>query len=311
MMPFPPISFGFEYAALTFALLLPKGGTLPAFKSSMLRGIIASSIRKFVCHTGENNCANCAYGAGCIYCRTFEPQTGVCGQTRQHQYVIRCTDMRTKFSSGELFEFDSLMFGESTRAFAYFIKGLMNARRKGLGGGRAPFEVTRITSRSLPVFGGGELDARCVVSEYTNRADSICPNEIVVNFQTPFRTKDGGKLAARLTAAIFIRALMDRLVGLNMIQQEAAFGWLKSVQSNLGDEICLATNGLKWQEFERYSNRQKTSMQLGGLVGKVKFSGPSLHVLLPIIRIGELTHIGKATTFGLGKYVIEGEKNEL
>jgi CRISPR/Cas system endoribonuclease Cas6 (RAMP superfamily) len=42
-------------------------------------------------------------------------------------------------------------------------------------------------------------------------------------------------------------------------------------------------------------------MQLGGLVGRVAFEGP-LGLFVPLLRLGEVTHAGKATSFGLGQY---------
>ena len=50
-------------------------------------------------------------------------------------------------------------------------------------------------------------------------------------------------------------------------------------------------------------------MKLGGIVGKASFSG-NIKEFLPLLKIGELVHIGKGTSFGLGKYEIEYEKTD-
>ncbi len=44
-------------------------------------------------------------------------------------------------------------------------------------------------------------------------------------------------------------------------------------------------------------------MKLGGFVGRITFEG-DLTPFLPYIRIGEAVHVGKATSFGLGRYRI-------
>jgi CRISPR/Cas system endoribonuclease Cas6 (RAMP superfamily) len=43
----------------------------------------------------------------------------------------------------------------------------------------------------------------------------------------------------------------------------------------------------------------------GGFVGDATFEG-DLAEFLPALRLGELVHVGKGTTFGLGKYRLEG-----
>jgi len=46
-----------------------------------------------------------------------------------------------------------------------------------------------------------------------------------------------------------------------------------------------------------------SSHELGGFVGSVVYQG-EISPWLPLIKAGEILHIGKATAFGLGKYVI-------
>jgi hypothetical protein len=61
---------------------------------------------------------------------------------------------------------------------------------------------------------------------------------------------------------------------------------------------------LKWDDWERYSNRQRTKMNLGGFIGEIEFTGEEMAAFLPLLVAGELLHIGAGTTFGLGKYEI-------
>ena len=45
-------------------------------------------------------------------------------------------------------------------------------------------------------------------------------------------------------------------------------------------------------------------MPLGGFVGEITYAG-NLEALLPLLMLGELVHVGKATVLGHGKYVVE------
>jgi hypothetical protein len=44
-------------------------------------------------------------------------------------------------------------------------------------------------------------------------------------------------------------------------------------------------------------------MKLGGMVGSVIYHG-NLTSFLPLMRLGQLVHVGKATSFGNGQYIM-------
>lgn len=60
---------------------------------------------------------------------------------------------------------------------------------------------------------------------------------------------------------------------------------------------------MQWHDWERYSSRQRATMTLGGLAGTITYEGP-IGRSLPLLRLGEVTHAGKGTSFGLGQYRI-------
>jgi len=70
--------------------------------------------------------------------------------------------------------------------------------------------------------------------------------------------------------------------------------------------VQVKKKNLRWFDWERYSARQDTRMNLGGFLGKVTFEG-DLEPFMPLIKAGEVVHVGKGTSFGLGKYIIRGE----
>ena len=50
-------------------------------------------------------------------------------------------------------------------------------------------------------------------------------------------------------------------------------------------------------------------MKMGGFVGEVEYLG-GLTEFVPLLRLGEKLRIGKATGFGLGRYVIGSPNGE-
>ena len=58
-----------------------------------------------------------------------------------------------------------------------------------------------------------------------------------------------------------------------------------------------------WFDWKRYSTRQEEWMSLGGVTGAVSYEG-DLTEFMPLLKLGEYVHLGKGTSFGLGKYEI-------
>ena len=70
-------------------------------------------------------------------------------------------------------------------------------------------------------------------------------------------------------------------------------------------EVKVKKSNLRWFDWERYSNRQETKMMMGGFKGPITFEG-EFELFLPFLLLGEYIHVGKGTSFGLGKYQIMG-----
>jgi CRISPR/Cas system endoribonuclease Cas6 (RAMP superfamily) len=71
------------------------------------------------------------------------------------------------------------------------------------------------------------------------------------------------------------------------------------------EAVATRSAELRWVDWERYSARQDTRMTLGGFMGTATFAG-ELDVFMPLLRLGEVVHVGKGTAFGLGKYRLTG-----
>ena len=69
------------------------------------------------------------------------------------------------------------------------------------------------------------------------------------------------------------------------------------------EEVRIIEDNTRWVDWERYSSRQDSRMNLGGLVGRVTYQGP-LSAFMPLLKFGELIHVGKGAVFGMGKYKI-------
>jgi len=65
--------------------------------------------------------------------------------------------------------------------------------------------------------------------------------------------------------------------------------------------VSISSQSIRWVKWERYSSRQKASMDLGGFMGRVSYAG-ELEEFLGLVAFGSVVNVGKNCTFGLGQY---------
>jgi CRISPR-associated endoribonuclease Cas6 len=129
-------------------------------------------------------------------------------------------------------------------------------------------------------------------------------DRLTLRFLTPTRLIYGGSLTDSLDFHILLRVLLRRLSNL------AYFHCGTDLQLDYrgliaaAEQIRTVESRLRWYDWERYSSRQDARMKMGGFLGRVTYAG-DLQPFLPLLWLGSFVHVGKGTSFGLGKYVIE------
>jgi hypothetical protein len=68
--------------------------------------------------------------------------------------------------------------------------------------------------------------------------------------------------------------------------------------------VSIDSEELSWYDWTRYSSRQDTTMDMGGLLGRFELDGAVLAPFWPYLWLGQWTHAGKGTSMGLGRYAL-------
>lgn len=143
------------------------------------------------------------------------------------------------------------------------------------------------TSRPLR-FGGSDHDIR----------------RLRVHLLTPLRLKSDNQFSRDLPFAVLARAAMRRVAALENHHGDGEPAVDYRGLARLSETVRLVEARAVWLDINRYSNRQKCVMQIGGLVGTVLYEG-DLVPFLPFLRYCETAHLGKQTAFGLGRIQLE------
>jgi CRISPR-associated endoribonuclease Cas6 len=127
--------------------------------------------------------------------------------------------------------------------------------------------------------------------------------QVKLRFLTPARIKYNGKFIDNANFEIVIRNLLRRLSSLAEVHcgEKWDLDWKGLIERT--KVIKTDYSNLVWKDWERYSQRQDTKMNMGGFLGDITFEG-DLYEFMPFLKLGEYLHIGKGTVFGMGKYEI-------
>ncbi len=306
--------------------------TMPAYKGSTIRGAFGVAFKRVVCALRRQSCEDCLLNTRCVYSYVFEtkPQEklSIFGKIAHipRPYIIEPPlEDKTEYKPDETLSFRLVLIGKATQYLPYFIYAFQELGNSGIGKGRGKFaleEVYHINEngqRSIYHINSGTLlpvetqriDLKEAVENSLNAWNSlnVLP-ELTIEFLTPTRIKYQRHLVGNPAFHVLVRQLLRRIFLLWYYHSDEpvddVLNSLKDYHQRLINEasaIETLREDLRWNDWERYSHRQRVRMRLGGFTGRITYRNVSEH-FLPFLRAGEILHIGKGTTFGLGKYAL-------
>ena len=305
-----------SYERFRFSLRLTAKTALPGYKGSVFRGAFGSAFRKVVCVHRAGDCAVCGINERCLYRSVFEPaappefpDAGKYGNAPPPYLIVPPLTDRRSFDAGETLDFELTLMGPTVSALPYFLFAFTELGRMGLGRERGGFELAHVevlkNGEASRIFDGatGTLKSFDRTVHTVERTGDEARHSVTLHLLTPLRLKVKKELVTELTFPLLFERLAERLHLLaalygsrDRLPDLAAHGVLARDVRTTGDE-------LHWHEWTRYSGRQKTTMNFGGLMGRISFEGP-LGPLMPSLRMGEHLNVGQHTTFGLGRFRI-------
>jgi len=307
-----------EYQSYKFVISFLEDAQLPPYKGSTLRGGFGHAFKKAICVFRDRQCTDCNLKQTCAYSYIFETsppgETSIPGfgqyEAIPHPFVIEPPlDRRTELKTGEGLEFGLVLIGRAVKYLPYFVLAFERLGELGIGKGKRKYALQKVICNELNIYEPasrhlttGSVKQIEIPETYT--FDVVENEELALHFVTPVRIKYQRDSVVDLHFYILITNLLRRLFLLNYFHGVGHEpGWDHREIINEAKKVGIRLNQLQWHDWERYSNRQKTRMKLGGLIGDIVYYGP-ITPFKPLLEAGELLHVGKGTSFGLGKYII-------
>ncbi len=293
---------GFRFSPFTF--ILSSSSSLPLLGST-LRGGFGHIFRHLVCLKRGDSCASCILKYTCPYSYIFQtplpPNSHLFSRTRDipRPYII---DL-----SGEGSSFNLVLVGKGIDYLPYFVLVFDALGKRGLGREKNKFMLKEVKDGERKLVYSqkeGALYSSFKIYTWKDFQNPQPVSRLALHFLSPLRLKIKNKLLSSLTFPLLIKSLSRRISLLSEFHCGQSL-W-NSLQNlfPLAEKIKIIEEKFLWHDIMRYSTRQKRKMKLGGIKGRIVVEG-ELTPFLPLLRIGEYIHVGKGTTFGLGKYRLE------
>lgn len=307
-----------SYARFRFHLRVTKLITLPPYKGGVFRGAFGNVLKKTVCLAPGTECPQCLISDRCLYVTIFNPtpRSDYAAALKFRQaprpYILNPPlTPRKVFHPGDSIIFELVLVGAAIEALPHFLYIFKELGRKGLGAEKGKYELMKVDLLK-------HFEVTTVFDAKINQLFSFAPDHgpithpdeeqvqtITLYFSTPLRLKSKGHLVTRLSFPLFFEHLAHRLFLLGAFYGNEASMPDFHTLSLRSETVIVQRHDLLWYDWHRYSRRQEAKMNFGGLRGAITFSGP-LGPFMPFLRLGEIVHVGQATTFGLGQYHLQG-----
>lgn len=290
-------------ANLRFHFIVDTPLNLPVYKGSVFHGAFGLALKNMV---------------PVLYKELFDPISVGNNKSIPKPFVLR-SPLETNRSypvNGQL-QCELLLIGQATNHLSACICAMDSLGRTGLGKDRGTLSLARVdvikpgqdcstiyladSQRWFPpppAVTGAQIIAANTQSE---------PAAIILDFQSHVRLKVAGRLVNNPPPfQLFLSRVLGRLSMLAWFHHDLVLldDAAKRALLQQAANIEISNHMLRWNDWSRYSGRQKTLMKFGGLLGEITYSG-ELAPFMPYLALGEWLHVGGKTSFGLGRYQIK------
>lgn len=271
----------FKYSKIE---VLVKANKPQEFIGSQIRGALGYSLKKVTCINPSFTCNECFASSNCLYYDFYEKLN------TYHKYRL---DFNIK---DNLFAFNIYLYEDVSNKIPYLLSALHKLlKENGLGRDRVKFDDFYFYVDGKEVYDGKKFN---IPKDYIKTfEDNTYTPDISLKLQTPLRIKKDNK---------FIKEENFEVINLlnSIYQRQRKLTDQDSKKLPFEPTFNIETKNLYHKKLTRFSNRQKTKMNMDGLMGEVIIKNIDKDSY-ELLKLGEIIGAGKQTVMGLGKIEIK------
>ncbi len=255
----------------------------PQFIGSTLRGAFGYSLKKTTCINPSYECQGCFAKDNCLYHDFYEQKN------KTHKYRFDFELNQDKY------DFSLYLFEDATQKLPYVISSIYKMlTEQGFGRDREKFEILSISCNQQNIYNNGKFNLSDI-EPITFKTNPNIDAPITLKFITPFRMKyQNHLLNQKPNLEIILNSIQNKL---------NAIKGAKRGKLEYNPLYTEKDHQINFYDIKRFSNRQKSKLQIGGILGYIQYQEIDQNSLT-LLQLGEIIGIGKQTSFGLGKIKI-------
>jgi len=297
---------------LDFRFRTKQAGRLPDPAGPMARGAFGFALKRLVCVMRGRPCSGCALERACIYPSVFAPAPPSDSKVMRlyerapPPFVMQVPEGAGQVAAGGILGLRLVLIGAAEKAAPFAVLALREAASRGFGKDRLAFDLADILTREGTQ--AVDVNGRLIAKSRTIETPPPPQSPVTVRFLSAVRLQSDGTLmtAERFAPAPFLMAAVRRIGLLAEFYGRPLAADFRTLKER-AQEVTLLDADLRWVEATRYSSRQKQSLQVGGLMGRVKLDLSSTPDIWPYLHAATVVAIGKATSMGLGAIEVMAE----
>ncbi|MDF0643796.1 MAG: CRISPR system precrRNA processing endoribonuclease RAMP protein Cas6 [Nitrospira sp.] len=315
----------FSLAQFRFALEAEDRLALhPRNPGNTLRGAFGSTFQRLVCPTPADCRETCRMKATCPYGQIFEPSPPPdsdrlsLNQDIPRPFVFRPPNgIETMARPGEALHFDLILIGKALEHFSYFLVTFRELGTQGIGLGRGRYRIVQVSLLSE--------DGNEVAEIYSGRDNVVHPSplritykdccrlaterfltqaqRVTIRFLTPTLLKADGKIVTRPDFHHLIKRLRDRINAVAHFYCDDTLAMDFKAFGQRAEAVRTVHCNIRWEDRDRRSRKTSLTHDMGGFIGEATYQG-DLEEFLPLLILGQYTHVGKYAVWGNGQYEV-------
>jgi hypothetical protein len=325
-----------SFSLARFRFVLEAEGRLalhPRNPGNTLRGAFGSTFKRLVCPAPSECRDTCRLKATCPYGQIFEPSPPPdtdrlsLNQDIPRPFVLRPPNGgQTLARTGEPLPFDLILIGVAVDYLPYFLVTFRELGQQGIGIGRGRYTIRQVLLlrdaeiRSSPPEGEGMGEGVPIYSATDQlvrpspdrvRFEDCCrlakelvdhnPSRVTIRFLTPTHLKANGAIVSRPDFHHFVKRLRDRINALAHFYCQDTLDVDYKAFGERAEVVRTVHYQVRWEDRDRRSWRTGLAHDMGGFIGEVTYEG-NVQEFLPLLILGQYTHVGKYAVWGNGQY---------
>lgn len=249
------------------------------FIGSTIRGVLGVALKKVVCINPSFECKGCFAKDNCVFYDFYESNFA---------------KFRLKISLNTKLDFKIILFEEKVKEAPFIISAVYKALKE------TGITKNRIKLNNFVILYNNQLVYDGEFRKFDNNPLKVQINDYKKDFtlkiNTPIRIKENNRfLRDDIKLETILRSINHRFAKLTGSE-------IKKLEFK--PEYEEVYKNLSFKDLTRFSNRQKTKMNLGGVMGEIIYKNVDENSY-KLLKLGEIIGVGKQVTFGLGDIEVE------